>query len=362
MLQVKHLSSNKLYCTNIQRALKKILQTSLLLQTINYACAAEAYVLNSASNYVTRFSLVSESGMVATGNNYTTIIDPEDWGTFGDRNNYFYTVSWIGNAIKIFKRDEQTLDLIGQQEISTGVNPWMLTFTPNQQCAFISNYGENTISQFKVDKNSGVLSDAGKYHDSYIKPAHTIISPDGKYMVVVHEGNNLIASYQINYNDCSLQETGYTATNHLLVPTRGKILNDNLYINNSGNNQLVHYKLGSDGSLSYRSSFDLDGIEPMSLSIFDNSYVYCPLRSSNKVEIIKIDPNSGDLTKLGVVDSHGYGPRSATIDASKMHIYVTNQFSNQISEFIINSETGGISYITTVNSGGAQPYGMSIID
>ena len=66
---------------------------------------------------------------------------------------------------------------------------------------------------------------------------------------------------------------------------------------------------------------------------------------SNRISIYAVDPQTGHLSLKGTVPSGGTNPRVITVEPSGRFAYVGNVVSNDISVFAIDSNTGSLTMV-----------------
>ncbi|MBX9598386.1 MAG: beta-propeller fold lactonase family protein [Burkholderiales bacterium] len=340
--------------------MRKILLLLLVLFVAEAYGVRFAYVIHSSSSSITQFTVGENGDLIYKAKYYDDIGDLEDWGTYFNSKMY-YTVSWdMTNSISLWSIDSTTGALTRESVVKTGMNPWALIMTNNEKCAYIGNFNSNTISQFQIEQGNGLFKPIGEYFTGYSGAAHVIITGDDAYAVAIFSNSNTIASYKINSN-CRLTATNFSAKQSLFGPNRAKTIGRNAYIVSDLNNSIVHYQIGENGSLNFKSSITVDGMEPMGIAVLNNKFLYVGLRKSNEIQVFKIN-GDGELTKVKHYSTQGSGPRNVAFTSDHKHAYVANQFSNEISIFDVNESTGELKYIKKIPSEGNQPYGTSFVE
>lgn len=340
--------------------MKKTLLAACFISIFTEAYAVRfAYVEHADSNTISQFQVTADGDLQLKAKLNSGIVDQEDWGIYHNGQMY-YGISWAQNTVSLFNIDKNSGSLTKKLTLNTGVYPWAVDMTHDERCAFVGNYGSNTISQFQINSVTGLFTDKGVHYLSYVQPGHVVTTGDDKYVVTAFVASNKIASYKINA-DCTLTATDFSASEGLLKPNRVRIINNDIYVANDANNSIVHYKINDNGSFTYKQSLVVDGVEPMGMSQLNNKFIYLGLRKSNVVQALKIEAD-GNLTKVGYYPSNGVGPRNVAFSSDKKYAYVTNQFSNEITIFYVNETTGALTFRKKVNSEGYGPFGTSFLD
>lgn len=93
------------------------------------------------------------------------------------------------------------------------VFPAAIKLTPDGSLLMGSNRGpfDNSLAIFGVDKETGLLTEAGAYDLPGIEPRDFSFTPDGKYAIVGHQSSDTICSFLVDYENKTLIPTGFSA-------------------------------------------------------------------------------------------------------------------------------------------------------
>jgi YVTN family beta-propeller protein len=95
------------------------------------------------------------------------------------------------------------------------------------------------------------------------------------------------------------------------------------------------------------------GSYPVSVTVDPSGkFVYAANEYSDTISVYTIDQNSGALT-AGTSVATGSYPVSVTVDQSGKFVYTANLTSSNISVFAINQNTGALTPVTTESAGTA---------
>lgn len=182
-------------------------------------------------------------------------------------------------------------------------HPHMISFDPVGKRVYLTDLGLDRIMIYNLDKISGRLQQAKKaavYLPEGSGPRHFVFNADGSKMYVIDELNSTILVFNVDENEglilsqsINTVADGFKDKNYCADIHIGKN-GDFLYGSNRGENTIVIFRIGKDGSL-----------------------------------------NLAGRTSCG-----GDWPRNFTIDPSGMYILVGNQRSDNLSVLRINQKTG----------------------
>lgn len=241
------------------------------------------------------------------------------------KNLYVVDQNSSGGAVSGYSIDATSgvLTPLAGSPFAAGSNPYWISFTPNGQFAYVSNFSGNTISVYTV--SAGVLT-----------AMPTPVPVDG------------------SPQDLTIDSSG----THLFVPVSS----------GSSNGAVDVFTINSDGTLTkVTGSPYAVGIGPRFVDVDPTgkyAYVSSAGTGGTGVYGFSIDPGTGALTALsGSPYSTGTNsqPQFITVDASGKFGYTANQGSGTISGFAIDQSTGVLSAITgSPFAAGSKPFFVSI--
>lgn len=250
---------------------------------------------------------------------------------------------------------------------SHGQQPTHATISPDGKFLFVSNYsvakggagvsvfpihhdgklGEQ-VQHFPFEHGSGAVEgrqDGGHAHS-------TTFTHDGKYLYAADLGGDKLHAYRYHADKAqpleadSARDVSFTAGSgprHMVFAPNGKhayVVNEMageivvLTVNQDRLEPVAHIKLNTENnSAEYRSG---SGII---LSPNDKYVIAANRGSDNKLLVFKIEAD-GMLGKPVSYNANGIEPRAFSFDSSGKYLYVTNVFTNNISLFHFNANTG----------------------
>ena len=280
--------------------------------------------------------------------------------TFSPDKNHIYAVGEGGtSAVSSFKiTEDSNLKLINVIS-SNGDGPCHISINQLGNKAVVSNYGDGTISTYTLNKN-GSLNKASQVFnhntDSIVSHAHSAQFFE-KDLFISDLGKNAIYRYQLNDENYKLADSSivYMTENagprHFSLTKHGQFI----YIINEYANTITSAKKTDNGfQLLENISTLSDNFKEKSYCADihlseDEEFLYGSNRGENTIVVFKRDVTSGKLKKIQNISVHGDWPRNFTLDPTGKFLLVANQRSENISAFKIDSETGKLSFLYSID-------------
>ena len=132
------------------------------------------------------------------------------WFTFSRDNRFLYLMYDYSNRIDVFrysiaKNGMPEFEKI-QQVVSTGKNKpahlsaaTCITFSKNDAYVFCGSAGDNTVTMFKRDAETGLLDPLFNLPVSGELPKEIVIFPGGEFLVSVNHESGTLTFFRINY-------------------------------------------------------------------------------------------------------------------------------------------------------------------
>lgn len=140
-------------------------------------------------------------------------------------------------------------------------------------------------------------------------PRHMLFSPDGKHAYVTTEMAGEVVVFAVKDDRLEQQakvklntensSTEFKSAGGIILSPNGKFV---IAANRGSDNSLVVFKIGADGMLTEPKRYKADGIEPRAFS-FDNSgkYLYVANVFTNNITLFHFDAQTGALQAAGEV-------------------------------------------------------------
>lgn len=223
--------------------------------------------------------------------------------------------SYSSSSIAVVKLDDKGIPVKVTDTISFEAkdgkvsHPHMISFDPAGKKVYLTDLGLDRIVIYDFDAVSGHLKQLDNGIDNFAKgtgPRHFIFNSTGTKLYVICELNSTISVFDVD------DKGGLKSIQTLTTLAEGF----------KGESNCGDIHIGNKGQ-----------------------YLYGSNRGENTIVIFRIG-NNGTLTLAGRTSCGGDWPRNFTIDPSGKYILVGNQKSGNISLFRINEKNG-----IPVNSG-----------
>lgn len=332
------------------------------------------YVTHPGANAISVLKINPTTGDLTKKYDIKTVQSPGDLHL--QQNKYVYTFgNWdrIGAVYVI----ESTGDSVGYlkeiQKTVVGDLPFNLSFDNAGKYLYLSNTLNNNISMFAVHKNDGTLAplSPATYPSDGNGPAGFSMNP-----------NSGDFAYVTNYYEDSISVYGIDKTTHLLISLNKKYKvgiyarlawfdqDNHAYVLNLKSNTIsMFYADPKTGDLTPLSPARVKtGVEPITLAIEPSGkYVYVGTRMDDLIHVYIKNESTGvlesvarinpDITATPSTDGSnkqkqgGHGPRNMIIYTinNQSYLYLSNSFDTTISKFKLDANGFIESNSTTIN-------------
>ena len=281
---------------------------------------------------------------------------------------YLYAIYGQGSrsdgngSVMSFKIDRATGFLTKINEQSTGgKGPAHISIDPKGRFAYVSNYGDGTLSVLPINKNGslGSASDFIKHTGSSIvtgrqqgSHVHSIIpSPDGKFIYVSDLGIDKVMIYRVQSNGklapASVpftQNVAGSGPRHFTIHPN----NNFAYSLEELSSTVASFRINRrNGALSSQERIpmlppDFKGQNSAADIHFspDGKFLYASNRGHESLVIYKVDAKTGKLSLVGHENTGGKHPRNFMIDKMGEFVFTANQNTDNVVVFTRDKETG----------------------
>jgi len=293
---------------------------------------------------------------------------------------YVGTYTPNGTGISIYSMNTKT-GLLKYLGISPNVsNPSFIAIHPNKKWLFtVGENNDGTLSSFKI-KDSLTLEFINTIPSTGQGPCYLSIDNSGKYLLTSHYNSGSVTSVPINPDGSlgkavSIISNSATSINkerqsaphaHSIIPY---FSNNLIYSADLGADLIYCYKIDTtSGKLSSISKTSITaGSGPRHIAFHPiKNWVYELNELSRTVECFLIDSDSGELTYLNtfpIVNDNGDGALAADIHITPSGSYLyasVRDPENIIAIFSINEQNGSLTLIEKIPSGGKTPRNFAI--
>lgn len=232
----------------------------------------------------------------------------------------------------------------------------------SNQFAYVANQNANNVSGYKINAANGTWTPvAGSpFTTGTSGPASVHVSPDGRFLYVANQyaEDNDVVGFRIDGTTGKLTPvpgspfTAGSGPTSIAIDPSGRFA----YVANLGSNNVSAYTIDAISGLlipvpgpPFPGGTFPAGSAPSSVTVDPlGKFVYVTNESSNNVSGYAIDTNTGALTPIaGSPFPAGLFPLSVAVDPNDRFAYVANQGSADITGYAIDPTTGALTALDT---------------
>jgi 6-phosphogluconolactonase len=303
--------------------------------------AGFAFVANTGSNDISRFSISANGTLVAMTPNQVLIGTPGGMAMDASGKFLFVTLP-LNNAISIFAVSSGNLTEVPNSPFSSDAfniqAPIAVAVSPKSNFLYIVNQValnqvNGSVSIFSFDTSTGELPALNPATPNVAAaafppvqvgttPSAIAISPGGSFVYVTNSGTNNVNGFAVDTGATNPSNVGDLVTIGTPFPA---------------------------------------GLHPVAAAIDPSGqFLYVVNQNSNTVSGYRIAHTDGKLTTLANSPYNtGAGPVAIGISPANKFLYVSNNSANTISTFSIDPPSGNIGPTSATVSTGSQPAGIA---
>ena len=268
-----------------------------------------------------------------------------------------------GGSVSAFRRDHASGRLMPQNSVpSGGSDPCHITTDRAGRVVFVANYSSGTLSSYRVNPEGldGPVAHIAFHGSGPNKERqegpHThgvTLSPDERFLLVNDLGIDRIMVFHTNLATGEVKEAGApwqakpgSGPRHSIFHPNGRWVYS---INEMASTVDVLGWNAQSGHLTFRSevlvhSASFTGQSKAAELLIDHTgrFLYASNRGEETLVVFAIDPQTGALSFVQRVSSGGKTPRSFTLDPSQKWLIVANQDSQNIVVFARDPKSGNL--------------------
>lgn len=291
---------------------------------------------------------------------------------------HLYVASMNDDTVAIFDRDLETGSLTFAGRVKDGENgidgldgARALAVSPDGAFVYVASMFDHSLASFARNAQTGALAYLGRLADGEggvdgLAGARSIsISPDGKNLYVAGWGDNALGVFSRNpvtgaASFLGRLKNGEDGVAGLSEPHAVRVSPDgaSVYVALWGEDAVSHFSRdASTGLLAYESKLvdgvgGVDGLRgPRALEVSaDGEQLYVASWNDDAIAIFDRDTETGDLSyrsmaRNGAAGVSGLdGPHSLTSSLDGRYLYVASFFSDAVTTFDRDLETGGLAF------------------
>lgn len=273
----------------------------------------------------------------------------------------FLVVNELSKTLSLFHFKQHNCELEYFSTVDTGVSPTRATTDNKNRYMYVTNMGDNTISQFRINPQDGHLIPLAPNNIfsvgdlGYFTPSALRINEAGTFGILVLRDMNIAVSLSIDQSTGQLSMVTNSQINTGIQPRTPKFDNSgHVLIPSFRDNSLYVYDYESQtGKLAFKQKLNSGGAYPLSGVFLDSTHFYLSNLETNDISLF-------EFTQFGeyeFISSMKFGVdffRGGRPVADKYHHAYIAAGSNKIWQFSIESDSSlkllPIASVTTGNS------------
>ncbi|WP_110686349.1 lactonase family protein [Salinicola aestuarinus] len=245
--------------------------------------------------------------------------------------NYLLSASYSDDIASVGPIDADGVAGDSTQTVDTGQRAHAIQTTPDNRFAFVSVLGDDQITQFRFDADSGELSanePATVDTPEGTGPRHFRFAPDSRHLYVLGELTGAVTTYAIDADDGTLTRQGTVEGVPEALDLAHGIPQEDI----------------PDGDETLRIWAADIQVTP------DGRYVYISERTSSLISTLKADPETGELSYQRSLPVE-LQPRGFRIDDTGRYMVVSGQLDGELGLYRIDPENGGLEKVDSAATG-----------
>lgn len=224
---------------------------------------------------------------------------------------WLLSASYMGGKTVVHRLGEDgSIKSPAVDTVKTAVTAHAAVLDPSNKFVFVPHVTPNAVYQFRLDPDSGKLTEAGRAEGGTSKagPRHIAFHPTLPIAFTSNEVGNSITSYQFNplsglspahtYSTLPVDFKGKNTTAEVKVHPSGKYV----WVTNRGHDSLAGFAIEKDGKLTPLGQTPTEKT-PRSFEIDPaGQYLFGAGEGTGKLAVYRIDEKTGGLTRLHTVE------------------------------------------------------------
>lgn len=267
-----------------------------------------------------------------------------------------------------FNIDPSTGFLTKINEVSAeGRGPAHISVDPRGRFVYVSNYGEGNFAVFKVgaDGSLGKTTAVVKHTGSSINTGrqaaphvHSIIpSADGNFIYVSDLGTDKIMIYKVDGNTGAISEattpfssnTPGSGPRHFAIHPNGRFGFSAEELTSTISSYKIDQSTGAMSPLEGVSMLpaDFERARSSAADIHlspDGKFLYASNRGHESLVIYSVNASTGKLKLIGFENTRGKHPRNFCVDNKGEYIFIANRDTDNITVFKRDRKTGKLQF------------------
>ncbi|MFT4539712.1 MAG: 6-phosphogluconolactonase [Planctomycetota bacterium] len=258
-------------------------------------------------------------------------------------NGRFLYVPTTSNLLSIYRVEENSGRLVAQTPVALDQGPHQAALSADGQTLYLSSELGNSLRGFKIDSNTGALTEGPSTTPAPSAPGAVTVDPLGRFVYVVQKGDESIRTYSINSDSGQLNhegdDTSFVGQNPVRVGTAPDgswafVITGNKKVNPAAVHPTTGFLQPNPGS-------GLDtGEAPEAVAVHPTGrFIYVTASGEDEVGLYNFDYTAGEMIASTSLEVESM-PRHITFDASGLYAYVCHQGTNEVTAYDVDLATG----------------------
>jgi len=331
------------------------------------------YVALRQANGVTAYRINNQSASFTrvVGSPFPTGLSPASVYAHPSKK-FVYVANQGENDISLLAQDSQSGALSEVlPRVPTGIFPSSLGMDSGGTFLFVANEASANISIYAINSGSGALTQiAGSPFATGTNPVKLQVSPSGKFLYVLTPNLRSVFAYAITQGAGTLQPVAGSPFTVGISPSSFTVDSGEhfMFVTNASTSTVSVFAITSTGALTqipgspFATNTAATSTIPVDVAVNPpGTNLYVLNSGPNNISEFSIGP-TGALTLLTASpeSSSGTGPVFILFDSNPKFVFVGNQGSNNISVFSVNGD-GTLASTQTPGTLGASPSSMFVL-
>jgi len=251
---------------------------------------------------------------------------------------FVYVANVISNDVQAYTRNsEGRLKPIGQS-VPVGKRPFYVAINASGRFLYVTNQDDATVSAFLINSNGELRPIAGSPFATGLRPRSFTIHPSGRFAYVVNYGVDPYIAHDaacrgqygnVRGQGCTISAFSIDQQTGVLSEVKG-------------------------------SPFESHGTNPIaSATDSEGKFLFVTNISSNDLSVFQVNGTSGVIEPVrGSPFPAPFGPCALALDWSDQYLYVVSAYSQSVSQFVVDTDTGRITSVGPALLAGKGPVGI----
>jgi len=268
---------------------------------------------------------------------------------------FLYVVNWLGASLSAFRIDPDSgvLSLLDDFPLITGINPYAVGVHPSGQFLYVANWADNALWGYRIGSVSGELTlvPGSPFAVEGRSPVAVTFDPAGQYAYVSNYHSNNVSVFDVDGKSgvLSLRDTVQTRSGPWsLALVSGEVSAPPAArpaFGLSGKTLVLLRQSANDGELNQLASI-VAGDRPVAVvARRDGRFVYVADAGSDHIYAFRVE-DERLRPVLGSPFTAGKGLRDLAMDINGRYLYAVNEGSDTLSAYAVDAASGALAEVS----------------